>query len=491
MALSIGDTFDGRYVLIDLIAEGERGKVFAADHRYLNRKVAIHVARRLDSEVAAQLREEAQKLDDARHENVLVVIDSAETAGGDVYMVTEAIEGRALDGILAQRGTITEGEAVGVALQLGAGLGAAHAVGVFHAGLCPASVLCAEDGGSIVGARLLDLGVWPSPLGVLGGPLGAMAYVAPERFAGGPASARCDVHSLGALLVEMMTGEVPSPGERVADRLSLQADLAEVVARALADEGARYASMSELTDALRRASLLNRETPAEPTVAPRIIAMTEGGVGTVPPRPPAPGPRSDPALSVPRVVRTVPSEPEITIGEATFSQPPEAYEEDTSPARASKPVAWIAEDEDDEEPAITIDRSVSSNPPAQDVVHDLPSLSEPPRQGAERRTMARVGYVTPVRVRRPDGDALDGRTHDISETGLNAQVNGDVEEGETVILRFSLPASGKVVSIPGLTRWFVDAGGRRTLGLEFDDPGEKVVEDIRSYVNLMGGSLGR
>jgi c-di-GMP-binding flagellar brake protein YcgR len=90
-----------------------------------------------------------------------------------------------------------------------------------------------------------------------------------------------------------------------------------------------------------------------------------------------------------------------------------------------------------------------------------------------------------VRLRRPNGDALDGRTEDISEGGLLILVSGEVAAEESVLVRFALPSSGRLVSVPATTRWARRAGGREALGLRFEEPGDRVVEDIRSYVDYL------
>ncbi len=113
----------------------------------------------------------------------------------------------------------------------------------------------------------------------------------------------------------------------------------------------------------------------------------------------------------------------------------------------------------------------------------IPVSIPPPR----RRAHARAGYVTPVRVRRPNGQAVDGRTEDISEGGLLLLINADVATGESLLVRFALPMTGRIVSVPAQARWIRETRGEaRACGLQFVDPGDKVLEDIRAYVAFLG-----
>lgn len=368
MPYEVGRTLDRRYRLKRLIARSERGLVFEADHAHLDRSVALRLLaeeQRGDARAKAKLLEEAARLDRVKHPGVIRVIDAAETEQGEAYLVTEALTGRPLDGLIAVEGRLPLDEALEVVLAVADALAQAHAVGIFHAGLASTSVLRTAYGRPA--AKLIDTGVAPSPVGVLGGPLAAMAYAAPERLAGGAADAASDVYSLGALLHEMLTGELPERDAPVALE-GVPAPLADAVRSALSPRAARVPSMDAFASSIREATQIQ---PIPPSLPP--------------------------------------------------------------PARATP----------------------------------------------------RAPYVTPVRLRLPDGHALDGRTEDISEGGLLILVTGDVEAEASVLVRFALPTSGRMVSVPAVTRWVRSTGGREALGVRFEDPGEKVLEDIRAYVDYL------
>jgi serine/threonine protein kinase len=371
--LSVGQTFDQRYALKRLVTRAEGGVVFEASHLYLDRVVAVRIVDGAASAPRRALLGEARLLDRARHPSVLRVLDSADGADG-AYLVSEVPGGRPLDGVLAVRKVLAIDESVAIALAIADALAHAHAFGIAHAGLCSSSVVLAEQVSEHfpTPARLLDFGVspWPS---ALGGALGAMPYAAPERLAGAPASPATDVYALGALLFEMITGELPSGRRDRASVIALRPEtpvsVADAIASALATADARAASMGAMIDALRSAT----KTP-------------------------------------------------------------------------------------------------------------LPRSLPPPM----RRTHPRAAYVTPVRVKRPNGATVDGRTEDISEGGLLVLANAPTALREEVLVRFALPSSHKMVSLAARVRWTREVRpGTHAFGVQFDDPGDKVREDIASYARFV------
>ena len=370
MSLDVGVKLDRRWILKRLVAKSERGRIFEAEHAHLRRHAFVRLLAEdggNDASAKAALLREARLLDEVQHRNLLRVFDLADTDSGDAYMVTEAVPGRPLDGLLSIRRSLPAEDAINVALAIADALSAAHSAGIVHAALCPGSILVlerpADDGATT--AKLMDLGVAPTPMGLIGGTLAAMGYASPQRIAGAPPSPSDDVHSVGAMLHEMLTGNLPSDGIG-----AMPAGLAEVVVKALGQSDSRFHSMGDLAAALVEAT----------------------------------------------------------------------------------------------------------------AVHELPPSQPPPA----RRVHYRAAYVTPVRVRRPNGDALDGRTEDISQGGLLIVLNGDLETNEHVLVRFALPSSGRLVSVPAETRWVRAAAGKKAFGLHFEDPGEKEAADIKAYVDFLG-----
>jgi|GEM_PF-628601 len=116
---------------------------------------------------------------------------------------------------------------------------------------------------------------------------------------------------------------------------------------------------------------------------------------------------------------------------------------------------------------------------------------EPRTAPEEMRRHARAAYRTPVRVEVPGIGAVDGRSEDISESGLFVVTRGKIADGAEVTVRFALPIDGKVVAEPGVVRWSRapqagDAGGAaRAIGIELTSPCAESVKQISRYVSFM------
>ena len=110
-----------------------------------------------------------------------------------------------------------------------------------------------------------------------------------------------------------------------------------------------------------------------------------------------------------------------------------------------------------------------------------PKPEAPP--GPQRRRFARAPFVTPVRMVLADGSCIDGRSEDISEGGLLAIVDRGCPDGSMVQVRFALPSSGRIATVPAVTRWVREGRGKHALGLEFTECPHGV--DIGRYVGIM------
>src|SRR5207253_3848101 len=148
---------------------------------------------------------------------------------GISYLVTELLEGETLRERLA-RGAVPLRKSVEVALQVLAGLGAAHARGIVHRDLKPENIFLTRNGQ----AKILDFGLakvtvlsgsktadsQPTLVSQPGLVVGTMSYMAPEQARGITADARSDLFSIGAILYEMLCGQRAFHGNSIADTLS-------------------------------------------------------------------------------------------------------------------------------------------------------------------------------------------------------------------------------------------------------------------------------
>ncbi len=234
MALAPGSRV-GAYEVIAPIGRGGMGEVYRARDLRLQRDVAIKALPeefQRDSERLARFEREARMLAALNHSNV-AAIHGLEEQDGARFLVLELVEGDTLAERLAS-GPMAVDEALAVAVQIAAGLEAAHAAGIVHRDLKPSNVKI-RPGGSVKG---LDLGLARSvemtgtnrhsslsptittPATQAGVILGTAAYMSPEQARGKPVDKRTDIFSFGCVLYECLTGCQAFSGETVSDTLS-------------------------------------------------------------------------------------------------------------------------------------------------------------------------------------------------------------------------------------------------------------------------------
>jgi streptogramin lyase len=277
--LTTGDEIAG-YSLESLIGRGGMGEVFRALDGRLARAVALKVlAPELvdDEAFRERILRESQLAASIDHPNVIPIYAAGE-ADGHVYIAMRLVEGSDLRTVLRRDGPLGAARAVGLLAQVASALDSAHARGLVHRDVKPSNVLIDEQQRR-EHCYLADFGI-TTTVDDRGGEelsqrlLGTLAYVAPEQVRGDPVDARADVYSLGCLVFECLTGEVPfvrdsdvavvfahleepppRPSERVAE---LPPELDGVIARALAKApDVRQASCGELVDDVRRALALD------------------------------------------------------------------------------------------------------------------------------------------------------------------------------------------------------------------------------------------
>jgi serine/threonine-protein kinase len=191
--------------------------VYLARDETLERRVAVKVMHREMSDQPDQLerfRREARAVAQLSHPNVVAVIDAGED-GGHPYIVFEYVEGETLKQRIDRLGRLPVDEATAYAIEIGRGLAAAHARRMVHRDVKPQNVLIDPEGR----AKVTDFGIARTlesdGLTKTGRVLGTTDYVSPEQAMGQGVDSRSDVYSLGVLLYEMLTGDVPFEAETV------------------------------------------------------------------------------------------------------------------------------------------------------------------------------------------------------------------------------------------------------------------------------------
>ena len=211
----VGDVLSDRYELEELVGTGGMSSVYRAHDRLLDRTVALKVLHQQytdDAEHVGRFRHEARAVATLSHPNIVTVIDRGEH-GGRQFIVFEYVDGENLKELI-RRGPVPVATALELAIQVSLGLAFAHQQGLVHRDVKPQNVLLNGDGRAKVTdfgiARSLDVQHGVTQTGTV---LGTSDYIAPEQAQGERVDEQTDVYSLGIVVYELLTGEVPFPGE--------------------------------------------------------------------------------------------------------------------------------------------------------------------------------------------------------------------------------------------------------------------------------------
>ncbi len=215
MTTLLGTTLNGRYRLEARIGSGGMSTVYRAFDETLERQVAIKLMNRevtSDSDQLERFRREARAVAQLSHPHIVGVIDAGEDEGRP-YIVFEYVEGETLKERIRRNGRLALAEAVAYGIEIARALGAAHARHIVHRDVKPQNVLIDDEGS----AKVTDFGIARTldeeGLTADGRVLGTTDYVSPEQALGQDVTGQSDLYSLGIVLYEMVTGEVPFKGE--------------------------------------------------------------------------------------------------------------------------------------------------------------------------------------------------------------------------------------------------------------------------------------
>src|SRR5215210_828192 len=203
---------DNRYDVVRPLGSGGMGEVFLDRDRVLGRDVALKVLRKQyagDDEFAERFKREAMSAASLSHPNIVQVYDRGETEEGASYIAMEYVPGGTLKEKILREGPLEAADAARLGAQVAEALGAAHDRGMVHRDIKPQNVLLTATGG----AKVADFGIARAGSSVTisrtGSVMGTAGYMSPEQALGKPATPKSDLYSLGVVLYEALTGELP------------------------------------------------------------------------------------------------------------------------------------------------------------------------------------------------------------------------------------------------------------------------------------------
>src|SRR5690348_7503897 len=221
-------TIDSRYLLERRLGQGGMGAVFHARHIFLKTQHAIKVILPdlvgNDPMLTTRFRQEALAAAAIRHPNMIAVTDFGVARSTMPFLVMEFVKGRSLQEIMAQEGAMPPQRAWEFITAIAAGVGAAHRQNIVHRDLKPLNIMVQDDVPTAEGVKILDFGLAKIKSGdLLGsfiqaqttGLMGSPFYMAPEQWSDEEPDARADIYSLGVILYQMLSGEVPFKGSSI------------------------------------------------------------------------------------------------------------------------------------------------------------------------------------------------------------------------------------------------------------------------------------
>ncbi|MGD8538872.1 MAG: protein kinase [Candidatus Aminicenantes bacterium] len=210
-----GSILSERYEIIEEIGKGGMGKVYKAFDKDINENIALKIIRpeiAANTQIITRFQNELKMARKIAHRNVCKMYDLGKD-GDTKYISMEYVQGEDLKTTIKRMGPLTVGKAIHVARQVCEGLAEAHRIGVIHRDLKPRNIMIDRDGN----ARIMDFGIAAShevkEISDSRIMLGTPHYMSPEQVSGKPTDRRSDIYSLGIIMFEMVTGQVPFDGD--------------------------------------------------------------------------------------------------------------------------------------------------------------------------------------------------------------------------------------------------------------------------------------
>ncbi|HSE98643.1 MAG TPA: serine/threonine-protein kinase, partial [Blastocatellia bacterium] len=365
----IGNVFDNKYRIEERIGQGGMGRVYRATHIHMDHTVALkvlHPELASDQVAMERFRREARAAAQIHHQNAVAVTDFGVTKDNTIaYLVMEFLDGYDLSQKIERQRHLGFDEAFHITRQICAALQAAHSKGIIHRDLKPDNIWLVEgsDGSDLV--KVLDFGIAKLKsttemikLTQQGAIVGTPHYMSPEQCRGEDLDPRSDVYSLGVILYEMLTGEVPfqartavgvvikhatespRPPRRV--RTDMPQQVEDVVLRALEKKREQRQSSAlqvaqEFEAALYAAGMRFPQSISSTPPTP-IVSASRAPEVSFPPEPPQNPPISYQADSLPNATTPFQEDPH---SKTTTPFPGSVMQRPTTPVSGERPTGPV------------------------------------------------------------------------------------------------------------------------------------------------------
>ena len=326
----LGSVVGDRYVLLEQIGEGNSGTIYRAEHVLLRSKLAIkmlhdHVS--ADESLVDRFREEAMTVARLDSPHIVRISDFGRTSEGKLFFAMDLLEGQTLASLLAEKGTLSETEALFFLEQLADALSEAHEEGLIHRDIRPRNIFISQKKNRQT-VKLLDFGLAKlsdtsesAQTLRAGSNLFDPRYMSPEQARGEEADSATDIYSLALVAYEMVSGAPPHDAEAPFDVLTkhietqpisllenakgISAAYATAVDRALSkDITSRFPSVQAFVDVAAGRAGDDETKPAlrQPTIPTKpVVAETKAPKKDVPKAPKKDVPKA-PEKDVPKAV---------------------------------------------------------------------------------------------------------------------------------------------------------------------------------------------
>lgn len=226
----LGKLLSNRYELLEVRGQGGMAIVYKAKDTLLNRFVAVKVLRQEythDEQFIKKFKRESQSAASLSHQNIVNIYDVGVHKNMH-YIVMELVDGKTLKEFIKESGKVNWKKTIDITLQIASALEHAHKNQIIHRDIKPHNIILTKEGVAKVADFGIARAITSSTITQIEDTMGSVHYLSPEQARGGFVNEKSDLYSLGIVMYEMVTGEVPFKGD-TSVAVALQHLQAEVI----------------------------------------------------------------------------------------------------------------------------------------------------------------------------------------------------------------------------------------------------------------------